>query len=285
MQPLGVFYASFNRTLSYVCAMVKFEFRFLVALVGLLIFAVPQAYAQQNKDIFTPNGQTPMYQNNVLIELFSSEGCSSCPFADAFMQEVIHLSDSSQTPVYVIDYHVDYWNKSGWVDPYSDSMYSKRQLAYCKVHNEPSYYTPMALVNGGKPKAGSDKKRIGVDITQNLARPTPNFMRLKISAIPGEDSLIVGYKAWGPLDSLDFHAVLVQKSIQSEITSGENKDRVLHHSNVVRRMASLSVSKDDDYLKIYVHPTINLDNYRLIGFLQHRGSMRVVAVDQLVFKP
>jgi hypothetical protein len=84
--------------------------------------------AQQNVDIFTPNGQEKMYQNNVLIELYSSEGCSSCPIADAFMQEVIHLSDSTMSPVYVIDYHVDYWNKSGWVDPFSDSLYTKKQI-------------------------------------------------------------------------------------------------------------------------------------------------------------
>jgi hypothetical protein len=73
---------------------------------------------------------TNQFQPSILIENFTSEGCSSCPEGDKFMGELIHLSDSTNNPVYIIDFHVDIWNRSGWVDPLSDSVYSARQRTY-----------------------------------------------------------------------------------------------------------------------------------------------------------
>ena len=250
-----------------------------------LTFGIASVNAQQNVDIFTPNKQTPMYQNNVLIELYTSEGCSSCPLADAFMKDIIHLSDSTKSPVYVIDYHVDYWNRSGWIDPFSDSLYTQRQIAICKQKNESKLFTPMAFVNGGKALSGSDKKSVGIQITQNLAKPNPNFLKIDVSAIPGEDSLIVAYKLWGPSDSLEFYAALVQVEINNSVTAGENKDKILQHHNVCKQLQHIPIIVEKGQLKMYIPQTINLDNYRLIGFAQHKGNLQIRGVDQLTFKP
>jgi hypothetical protein len=168
------------------------QFKLVITLIlGLFCNNI---FAQQNVDIFTPNNQEKMYQNNVLIELFSSEGCSSCPIADAFMQEVIHLSDSTTSPVYVIDYHVDYWNKSGWVDPFSDSLYTKKQMNYALKKAEKNLYTPMAFVNGGNAHAGADKKGISVEtilrvslsvlkISSTQARSIPPLTRVPVHSM------------------------------------------------------------------------------------------------------
>ena len=251
----------------------------------VLVVCVHQVWGQENKDIFTPNKLTPMYQNNVLIEVFTSEGCGSCPMADAFMKDVIHLSDSTKTPVYVVDYHVDYWNRSGWIDPFSDSIYTDRQIALCKQKNEPKMFTPMAFVNGGKALSGSDKKSVGIQITQQLAKPNPNFLKIDVGAIPGEDSLIVGYKIWGPTDSLEFFAALVQTEIKNSVTAGENKEKILEHHNVCRQLQHIPIVQDKGQLKLFIPQTINLDNYRLIGFAQHKGNLQIRGVDQLTFKP
>ncbi len=241
--------------------------------------------AQQNVDIFTPNGQEKMYQNNVLIELYSSEGCSSCPTADAFMQEVIHLSDSTMSPVYVIDYHVDYWNKSGWVDPFSDSLYTKKQMNYALKKGEKNLYTPMAFVNGGKALAGADKRGISVEITQNLSKPNPNFLKLGVSAEEGEDSLIIAYRFWGPMDSFEINIAFVQREINSAVKGGENANQILHHHNICRKLITAPLTKSEGKTKIYVSPAINLDNFRIIGFVQDPKTLKIHGVDQLTFRP
>ena len=257
----------------------KFIFTLILGFMGI------QLQAQQNVDIFTPNGQEKMYQNNVLIELFSSEGCSSCPIADAFMKEVIHLSDSTVTPVYVIDYHVDYWNKSGWVDPFSDSIYTKKQMHYALTKGEKNLYTPMAFVNGGTAHAGTDAKGIFVEITQNQSRPNPNFLKLGVSAEEGEDSLIIAYRFWGPMDSLELNIAFVQREINSDVKGGENANQILHHHNVCRKLITAPLVKSEGKTKIYVSPTINLDNFRIIGFAQHKNTLKIHGVDQLTFRP
>ena len=259
------------------------QFKLVITLIlGLFCNNI---FAQQNVDIFTPNNQEKMYQNNVLIELFSSEGCSSCPIADAFMQEVIHLSDSTTSPVYVIDYHVDYWNKSGWVDPFSDSLYTKKQMNYALKKAEKNLYTPMAFVNGGNAHAGADKKGISVEITQNLSKPNPNFLKLGVSAEQGEDSLIVAYRFWGPMDSLELNIAFVQREINSAVKGGENANQILHHHNICRKLITTPLVKSEGKTKIYVSPSINLDNFRIIGYVQNPRNLKIHGVDQLTFRP
>jgi hypothetical protein len=251
----------------------------------ILGFSFNSIFAQQNVDIFTPNGQDKMYQNNVLIELFSSEGCSSCPIADAFMKEVIHLSDSTASPVFVIDYHVDYWNKSGWIDPFSDSVYTKKQMNYALKKEEKNLYTPMAFVNGGKALAGADKKGISIEITQNLSKPNPNFLKLGVAAEPNEDSLIVAYRFWGPMDSLELNIAFVQREINSEVKGGENANQILHHHNLCRKLITAPLTKSEGKTKIYVNPAINLDNFRIIGYVQNPRTLKIHGIDQLTFRP
>lgn len=226
------------------------------------------------------------FQPAVLVELFSSEGCSSCPYADDFLSEVIYISDSSKTPVYVIDYHVVIWNRSGWVDPFSDTLYSLRQQEYMLKKKLTAMYTPMVFVNGGdKELAGGDKRGIGRAIQEQLMKPSQHYIRTGVTGVENEDSLLVAYQTWGNLDSIELRVALVQREINNQVKGGENAGLILHHHNVVKGIWSRKLTSREGMMKIPVDRNLNLDNFRLVIFLQHQGTWKVVAVDQLTFKP
>lgn len=252
-----------------------------ISILSILLLAMQFAFAQNNtKEV------PKLFQPSVLIELFSSEGCSSCPYADEFLKEVVQISDSSRTPVYVIDYHVVIWNRSGWVDPFSDSAYSLRQQEYLYRKKISTLYTPMVFVNGGdKEFAGGDKRSIGKAIQELLTQPSKHFLRTGITKVKEEDSLLVAYQIWGNVDSCDLKVAFIQKEINNMVTGGENKDMILHHHNVVRGLFSKPLTGAEGYMKIPVDQKLNLDNYRVVVFIQHQGTWKVLAADQMTFKP
>ena len=226
-----------------------------------------------------------LYQPSILIELFSSEGCSSCPFADQFMGELIHLSDSAGMPVYVIDFHVDIWNRSGWVDPFSDSNYTKRQQTYLQKKGLTSTYTPMAFVNGGnKDFAGNDKPSIGRQIHTLINQPSEHFLRTGAAPVDGEDSLNFIFTSWGNVDSCDLRVAFVQKNINNLVTAGENAGQILHHHNIVRGFYSVPMVGNKGSFKIPYNPDFNMENFALIAFIQHQRTWQVLATDRISFK-
>lgn len=249
----------------------------------LLIFLV----SVLAKPAFSQVGKLPpkQYQPTVLVELYSSEGCSSCPFADEFLKELIHISDSSKTPVYAIDFHVDIWNRSGWVDPFSDSSYSMRQQEYVFRKKLTSMYTPMVFVNGSdKEFAGGDKRGIGRAIQETLQRPSNHYLRSGATGIPNEDSIFVAYQIWGDIDSFDLKVAMVQKEINSLVKGGENMGLTLHHHNTVRKLISYPLTGNEGRVKFPLNRELDPSNLRMVVFLQHKRTWRIVATDQMTFE-
>ncbi len=246
---------------------------FLLSCSNLLLFA--QIDTAKQAELFKPS---------ILIELFSSEGCGSCPYADDFMSEILTISDSSRTPVYVVDYHVVMWNRSGWVDSFSDSAYSLRQQTYMTKKKLTAMYTPMAFINGSdRDYAGNDKRSVGRKIQETLNQPSKHFMRSGVTPVENEDSLVIGYKIWGNIDSTTLNVVLVQKRINTMVTAGENKDKILHHHNVARKMITIPLKENQGILKMPMKRDFNLENFRLVLFVQHQRTYQVFTSDQLSF--
>src|SRR5258708_28691391 len=96
-------------------------------------------------------------QNPVVIELFTSQGCSSCPAADKNLAEIIEKAEVNGQQVIGLSFHVDYWNYIGWKDPYSKAEFTERQRKYSAHMNSESVYTPQMIVNSEKEFIGSDK--------------------------------------------------------------------------------------------------------------------------------
>jgi len=188
--------------------------RFLFILVGLLLSFSSAA-------------------SPVVVELFTSEGCSSCPPAEALLNQVDLKSRRDQRDVFVIAYHVYYWNYLGWTDRFSQKAFSKRQRKVAKRLNV-GVYTPQMVVGGDDVFVGSNKSAMEKAIAQNAQEKSGS---LEVKAIRRGDSIDVQASGKG-----ERTYVLVMNDLRSEIKSGENKGRSLVHRGVAVALEKTSKS-------------------------------------------
>src|SRR6187399_2189873 len=167
-----------------------------------------------------------------LIELFTSEGCSSCPAADEVLEEI--QKKYSDKNVLVIGYHVDYWNKLGWKDIFSDASFTQRQEYYSNIFRLNNIYTPQAIINGKKEFLGSDKSKLISSIEEQLNKRSS--VSIKLNAVQNTEGKIDVHYSAEETDPKKEHAILilVQKMATNEIKKGENTGKTLHHINIVR---------------------------------------------------
>jgi len=183
-----------------------------------------------------------------LVELFTSEGCSSCPPADELLAETAkHYTDNN---VFVLSYHVDYWDRLGWKDPFSNAAWTARQNRYAQQFKLESIYTPEAVVNGRTEFTGSDKNRLSKAIFTEIK--TPYTMRLELEAHDnGKNNITVLYQltgATGP--SLNINIALVQRSADTEVKRGENEGKRLHHINIVRDLKTVAAASGSTVIQL-----------------------------------
>lgn len=112
-----------------------------------------------------------------LLELFTSEGCNSCPPAETNLKNILETNKAKNLPVFVLTYHVDYWNRLGWIDPYSHASYTQRQISYEKALQKGGLYTPQLVVNGTWEGPGSNKGIVEKLVDRALSQ---NFLRFGI---------------------------------------------------------------------------------------------------------
>ena len=228
--------------------------------------------------------QTQMYPT-VLVELFSSEGCSSCPFADAFLKEMMVLADSNRIPVFFLDYHVDIWNKSGWVDRFSDSSFSRRQREYMVKTHQEALFTPMMFVNGEGALPGNAKKEIGQLVNKNMYAEPQTQLKTRAGYVAASNTLILNYEVLGKSDSCTLNLVLAYREIKSEITGGENKGQTLTHHHTVKDWKWYPIDPSKKGKVEMTLPTdVNLSDLILISFIQQNRTWKVYATDQLMFR-
>lgn len=247
-----------------------------LALLPVLL-ALTQLSAQADRQI-------KRFKPTVLVEFFTSEGCSSCPAADEFAQEIKKLSDSNNLFVYTLDWHVDLWDKSGWKDPFSDSIYTARQLQMALKNNQKAMFTPMAFVNGKGALPGAAKGEIGKLIGQFVDNPASHFLLYSATWVPDQKKLMLEYEIKGPPDSCDLFFVWAEKEIINKVTAGENKDKTLSHHNVVRKVEmETRGSEFGTVIMPFDTDQIDFSKYMVFGFLQHKRTFQVLAVQPLIF--
>jgi hypothetical protein len=122
-----------------------------------------------------------------VVELFTSEGCSSCPPADRNLERIAR--DYAKHPVYTLSFHVDYWDHIGWRDPFSSAVYSERQRRYSAAMRARGVYTPQMVVSGTEALVGSHRAQSDDAIERSLAKVPEVFIAIDVGPEPGRDSV------------------------------------------------------------------------------------------------
>ena len=197
-----------------------------------------------------------------LVELFTSQGCSSCPRADQLLSRLVAAGDSS---IIALSFHVDYWDRLGWKDPYSAKQYTIRQQQYAKTFGSSTIYTPQMVVNGSANFVGSDEPKAKKAIAQAL-KNTSRHIDLTIDRIESGKITAV-YHISELSDSRVLHLALVERNITTAVRRGENGGRTLHHDNVVRTLMTLRDPGTKNTAQIAIPDGLKLKEASLVAFL------------------
>ena len=207
-----------------------------------------------------------------VVELFTSEGCSSCPPADRLLEK---LNASNQDKaVYVMAFHVDYWDHQGWKDKFSSGEYSRRQHKYADWLRLQSLYTPQIVVNGSEEYVGSDEQSVTNAISRSLGKKSTDELVLN-SRIEGKN-IKVDYQAKSNDPDASIVFALVQKKAQSDVKAGENTGRKLSHVQIVRKLDQVKLS-DKGNVTIAVPADFRSTEWELISFVQQAVNGKITA--------
>jgi len=237
---------------------------------------------------FINNKSTPAkYTNRVingkgfaLLELFTSEGCSSCPPADELLAKV--QTELKDKPVYLLAYHVDYWNRFGWKDVFSSPVYSKRQMAYSRWLNA-QVYTPQLVVNGSTELVGSDEPALRKAVSWALG--SAPLAGVSLQAQRKGNELIVNYTVTDSAASENKLLIaIVQKAATSKVSSGENGGLTLSHVQIVRDLQTVDLSNGKKGISSIKLPQgFNANGWEIIGFVQNAATGEVLAASKAGF--
>lgn len=233
----------------------------VAVLISTLLFAVfiNRSVASKSISNYTVRGD-----GFAVLELFTSEGCSSCPAADELLARI--QKDAGDKPVYVLSYHVDYWNRLGWKDIFSQPQFSKRQYQYSHQFSG-QVYTPQLIVNGKAEFIGSDESAIRPAI--NDALTSPSSTTLALHAEQQGTKINVSYMAKGNAANDQLLLAIVQKHAISKVSKGENEGLTLHHAQIVRNFYTYSLAPNRQGLQQIDMPAgFSPNEWEIIGLLQ-----------------
>jgi hypothetical protein len=205
------------------------------------------------------------------VELFTSEGCSSCPPAD----EVVGRLNGWKNNIYVLSFHVDYWNYLGWKDVFSNASYSSRQQDYGSLFHLNSIYTPQIIVNGKSQFVGSDETRLRETIEADLKEIPKTEIQIKVQ-LTNRNQVAVSYNTTDNPD-LKLNLALVQNFTKNFIQRGENKGQILTHYFTVRDFQSLPDQNGSNTIYLNIPSGLQPPDCSVIAFLQNPKTGYVVA--------
>ncbi|GAB3337812.1 hypothetical protein GCM10027299_49350 [Larkinella ripae] len=224
-------------------------------------------------------GSEPLYEPVAVLELFTSQGCSSCPPADKLLNEAVTEANTNHQHVYGLSFHVDYWDRLGWKDPYSNRQFSDRQRRYARQFAAKGIYTPQGVVNGKTEFVGSNRQRLQTSLASSLRQPARVAIALAISAQKPE-SLAVSYSLKGGFDDAVLNVALVSKSTETTVIRGENAGRKLEHRNVVRTLQTVYATQSG-HVTISLPPDFDRSKGAVIAYVQERQGLLITGASQL----
>lgn len=248
----------------------------VIGLILAYLVSAPRALAEST-------GGGMQRRPAILLELFTSEGCSSCPPADALLPVYESLGNDSRE-VIVLSEHVDYWNYLGWKDPFSKALFSARQNDYCRKMRLSSCYTPQMVVNGASECNGASTNAVRQLVSAEANEESAGLdLRMQTQSHPGAEGtnnravvVTVAAKPGQKSDHASLFLTIVAERMSSRVSRGENSGRDLVHHAVVldlKEIARVSLSHG------YSHKfdlSLTAGHY-LVCFLQDPESGRILA--------
>lgn len=247
------------------------------------------AVTRTNEQSAAPMPQTS--PTPVVVELFTSEGCSSCPPADALLSRLDDQPLASNVQLIALEEHVDYWDNQGWVDPFSSADWTLRQNVYAGVLANGNPYTPQMVVDGTVEFVGSHAQKAHDAILKAASRAKiPVLLALGGSNGTGKENISVKVgKLEGTAkgDSAEVWLAITETGLHSAVTRGENAGADLHHAAIVRSMRKIGEAKAERETSFAEDATVSLkkewkrENLRAVLFVQEKKSRRILGAAEI----
>jgi hypothetical protein len=258
--------------------------RWPIAGVLLALSAITSGNSAIDSSGVPQESATPATRKPVLVELFTSEGCSTCPPADALL---VHLETDQPIPgvqVIAIEEHVDYWNQQGWNDPFSSSEWTQRQVDYVSKFKLPSPYTPQMVVDGETQIVGGREGE-----TQDAIRQAAQQQKAQVTLTRGKPSADGSERVEVRVDNLSglgngsalIWLAITEKSLRSSVNAGENAGKDLRHASVLRVLRKVGTmdGKSPSFAaspELKLKSNWNRDNLTIVAFAQDKRTWHIL---------
>lgn len=243
------------------------------ATLSAAIFLLAALFHNMKTQAAAPGSAPSSAKKSVVVELFTSEGCSSCPPADQLLGRLRQDANANGAEVIPLGFHVDYWNSSSWRDRFSSAAFSRRQEDYARSFHIDGPYTPQMVINGEAEFVGSSAGRASQAIAQAGAQAPAAEVEISPA---GHDSVVVKVKSAQPGDVL---LAVTEDNLVSRVGGGENDGRTLRHSAVVRDFRRIGQVKDGAFsatVPVTIRSDWKRDDVRVVAFVQDGGSERIL---------
>lgn len=237
----------------------------------------------------------PEARGPVVVELFTSEGCSSCPPADSLLLKMDQAHSVGNIEVIALEEHVDYWDDLGWQDPYSSHEWTERQQRYAYTFRQGSVYTPQMVVDGRAEFVGSregqarqtiaasaEKEKAEVAVTTAISGDGKDRVSVRVGKLP----------ATSAADSPEVWLAITETGLHTAVKRGENAGEDLHHSAVVRSLRKMGVANPKNQEASFTgDANVSLDkgwqrnNLRAVVFVQEKKSQQIVGAAEVKIAP
>ncbi|MEL6106122.1 MAG: DUF1223 domain-containing protein [Planctomycetota bacterium] len=214
-----------------------------------------------------------------VVELFTSQGCSSCPPADVALRQIAKTANDEDANVYVLSFHVDYWNRLGWNDPYSSQLASYRQRAYARAAGSKRVYTPQMIVSGTTEFVGSNRAKANKAIGEALSRSAKSTVSMKVSAADG--GVDIDYEVNGAGKDQLLNLAVVHTPKANDVPAGENQGRKLAHVNVVRAFKAVRLSEFSGSARLELPEGLLASDAQVIGYVQDLNSLAITGASTI----
>ena len=216
--------------------------------------------------------QSSSSNSSILVELFTSEGCSSCPPADELLTKIDgrHMPDGQS--ITVLGEHVDYWDGQGWRDRFSSRVFTERQQEYARRFQISEPYTPEMIVDGAQQFVGNNPKRLQDALTNASTQPKTRIQISILGISQKEISFRLHVDALpSPHRDADLFAALAENSDETQVRGGENEGRVLRHAApvlAIEKLGKTHAAGADKSFSVHIPKMGRTENMRLVVFVQ-----------------